>query len=151
MVHMSKKIKIIITAFCIITAILMFLLRPKSLNDLNTNLSLSILYTYMGVKQDFHTIDYEFSSDDKEFKEMVRILESYTYHNWWKTWSPRMSGFNHMFSIYFDDNHIIITDTPKILIDKYVYRVGYFKDNKSKNLFYEISSLLGLDLHYQGD
>lgn len=141
---MKKRI-IVILIVTILIAFSIFLLLPYSLSSIAPDCT-SITVTYIDNTLD---LDYEtkvFESGTEEFAKIQSVLESYTYHRSFRTFSDdsSMEGncAGYWLHIYLDTGDgrkvIICGGTGGISIDGRIYRIGYWGDGQSLSWMNEI-------------
>ncbi len=141
---MKKRILIIFILTTLI-AFSAFLLWPYSLSSIAPDCtSITVMYIDNTLEHDNETKVFEIGTE--KFAEIQSVLERYTYHRSFRTFSDDSSmGGNHAgywLHLYLDtgdDRKVIICGgTGEISIDGRIYRVGYLGDGPSLSWMNEI-------------
>ncbi len=141
---MKKRI-IVILILTILIVFSVFLLRPYSFSSIAPNCtSITVTYIDNTLEHDHETKLFERGTE--KFAEIQSVLESYTYHRSFRTFSDdgSMEGNHagywlHIYLDTGDDRKVIICGgTGEIIIDGRVYHVGYWGDGPSLSLMNEI-------------
>lgn len=142
-----KKRVILIPILILLIVSCAFLLWPYLFSDIAPDCT-SITVKYIDLEQDTETTVFEEGTGN--FIKIQNILENYTYHRSFRTFSGESSlNGNHAgywLFIYLDtddDRKVIICGgTGQINIDGRVYRVGYWGDGPSLSFMGEIVNIL---------
>ncbi len=135
---MMKKRVIVILILTILIAFSAFLLWPYSFSAIAPDCtSITVMYIDNTLEHDNETKVFEIGTE--KFAEIQRVLESYTYHRSFRTFShdSTMEGNHagywlHIYLDTGDDRKVIVCGgTGEISIDGRIYRVGYWGDDPS--------------------
>lgn len=88
---------------------------------------------------------YSFKKDDKKYKEIVNVLDKYSYHFTTKTItnSSQMSQSSKpQMIMLFGNKMLVISDSGEILLDNHVYRMGYSGGKDAENMMKSINKIL---------
>jgi len=146
-----KKKFITITIILIFLIIGIIFLYPLSFeNIISSNDDLGVVYIKnvgSDGKPQHESTDYYYKSDSEEMKQIQQILRKYTYHRGLRSWSKNnlMEGENgsgYWLHLYFGENSIISGGTGEIIVNNYIYRIGYWGNKKAITLMEEIRKVL---------
>lgn len=146
---MRIKRFVILIMILIFISLTIYMYRPIHFHKDTFN-SNSITITYLidntikngTVVPDMQSITW--NNHSTNFHKFEQLIEKYTYHKCIHTLIGKATCENtsRYFSLFSKNKIIYISDTPHIIIDDKVYRIGYWGDAKINNLIGDIKKLL---------
>lgn len=147
-ITMGRTMKIVV-AILIIAILAVVMLAPYSFEKYTGSSKLIQVTSTETVTKDANGKKkqqvYSFKKDDKKYKEIVNVLDQYSYHFTTKTItnsSQMSSSSKPQMIMLFGKKMLVISDSGEILLDNHVYRIGYSGGKDAKNMMKSINKIL---------